>query len=114
MDISLDGLWSLEFKVDGDCRYGVVAIRNTHISGGDSQFYWTGRLRFSNGKIWVHLEAKTHSGDFVIFFGENLNGFILGRLTGVAPKPFEKSFTVTGVTRGNLLTVVFTKRAQAL
>jgi hypothetical protein len=114
MDISLDGLWSVEFKVDGDRRCGVVAIRNTHISGGDSQFYWTGRLRFSDGKIWVHLEANTHADDFAIFFGENLNGFILGRLTGVAPKPFEKSFTVTGVARGNLLTVVFTKRAEAL
>jgi hypothetical protein len=114
MEISIDGLWSVELKVGSDCRYGVVAIRNTHISGGDSQFYWTGRLRFSNGKIWVHLEAKTHSGDFETFFGENFKGLILGRLTGVAPKPFEKSFTVTGATRGNLLTVVCTKRAQAL
>jgi len=49
----------------------VLVIRNTHISGGDSQFYWTGRLRFSNDKIWVHLEAKTHTGDLVSFFGEN-------------------------------------------
>jgi hypothetical protein len=111
MDVSLDGLWSLEFKVEGDSRFGVVAVSNTHIFGGDSQFYWTGRLRFSDGKLWVHFEAKTHSGGFATFFGENSKGFILGRLTGPAPGPFARSFTVTGVTRGNLLTVVFTKRA---
>lgn len=114
MDISLDGLWSVEFKVEDHCRCGVVTIRNTHISGGDSQFYWTGRLRFSDGQIWVHLEAKAHAGESAIFFGERLNGFILGRLSGVVPKPFEKSFTVTGVTRGNLLTLVFMKRADAV
>jgi hypothetical protein len=71
-------------------------------------------LRFSEGKLWVHLETNTHAGEFAIFFNENLNYFTLDRLTGVAPKPFEKSFIVTGVTRGNLLTLVFTKRAAAL
>jgi BlaI family transcriptional regulator, penicillinase repressor len=98
------GLYRIIVSGFGDPAAGVAIIRGDELTGGDSSFYYVGRLSRSAGRISAVIEAVRHSSGPAAAFGPlsrvtlNVSGGFAGevvRLTGAAAEMPAVSAAVT-------------------
>ena len=83
-----DGLYLGQFCVDGAHCYGVVNVADNEIAGGDSHYWWTGRVEDSlEGVLSADLTVNQHApgGDGKVFgFFNTMTVSLTGRHVGEA------------------------------
>jgi len=65
-----DGMWTVNFSVPGDAGHGVVVISGDTLLGGDSGYYYAGKVVFSGSKFQGELEIIQHSAQLTSVFGK--------------------------------------------
>lgn len=83
-----DGLYLGQFCVHGAHCYGVVNVTDNEIAGGDSHYWWSGRVdEGPDGALNADLTVKQHAagGDGSVFgFFDTMTVALTGRHVGEA------------------------------
>jgi hypothetical protein len=67
--VSVDGLWTAEFRVEGEVGTGVVVFANGQIMGGDAHYYYSGSYLEEGYRIEASVIIKHYSGGLTNVFG---------------------------------------------
>jgi hypothetical protein len=67
--VSVDGLWTAEFRTQGDVGTGVVVFANGQIMGGDAHYYYSGSYLEEGVRLEGSVIIKHFSGALTNVFG---------------------------------------------
>jgi hypothetical protein len=74
--MSIDGLWTIEFRVAGGWRHGgVVAFESGRFFGGDRQYYYIGSFSVRGDELRGQAQITHHSGPVLTAWGANAREF---------------------------------------
>jgi len=79
------GLYKVQFQTPRGAGYGVVALDNGELRGGDSMMYYRGKYTENCNQFTAQVEAKQHSqvpGMSSIFGANNVTISIRGTTSG--------------------------------
>lgn len=83
-----DGLYLAQFCVHGAHGYGVVNLADDQIAGGDSHYWWTGKVtEAAEGAICADLTVRQHApgSDGKVFgYFDSISVALTGRSVGEA------------------------------
>lgn len=80
------GLYLAQFVVGGSAGHGVAVIRDNHVVGGDSAYWWEGSLNENGDAFSGELVVRQHSSGMESVFGffDNFSLSLNGKRNGDA------------------------------
>jgi hypothetical protein len=74
--MSVDALWTLEFRVDRGWRHGgIVVFESGRVFGGDRQYYYLGSFSVRGDEVQGTAQITHHSGPVLTAWGSNARDF---------------------------------------
>lgn len=64
-----NGLYAVEFRTNNDHGNGIITIVDGSINGGDSGYYYQGRIRQTGKELKLNLSVKQYVSGYVSAFG---------------------------------------------
>jgi len=65
----IDGLYAVEFRTNNDHGNGIISITDGSINGGDSGYYYQGKLTQDGKSMKLKLAVRQYVAGFVSAFG---------------------------------------------
>lgn len=65
----INGLYAVEFRTGNDYGNGIITITDGSVNGGDSGYYYQGRIKQSGKDLKLNLSVKQYVSGFVSAFG---------------------------------------------
>ena len=72
----VEGLWTVEFQVEGGWTNGGVVVLNAgRLFGGDSQYYYLGTYAITGETLQGELQVRHYHGEEITAFRVRTKGF---------------------------------------